>query len=804
MATQSIKPAELLKRIAAAELLPRETLLEVRSELSGRRLTLQDLRQCLVTDDRLTNFQFRQLISGGLLRLGPYQLREKIGSGGMGVVYRGWHPMLRRDAAVKILRHHVATLNDSPRDAADSDGKELRRFQREIESLARLRHPRIAVAYDAGCDGDDYYLAMELIDGVDLSRLVNREGPLPVDTACHYAVQTLEALGYAHQQGLVHRDVKPSNIIAASDGIKLLDLGLASLHRDATERTKLTETGGVLGTPDFLAPEQARNATTAGPAADQYGVGATLYYLLTGEPPFPGGSYTEKILKHQSQQPPPPSRIRPDVPRQLDTVLLRLLAKAPEQRFDTADQAADALRQFSGDHAIVAVAEGRGENVRKTPDENTLAVAGDDTTQISTSDSAGRRSPKDRMGLLKRRPGLILIAGFALFVLSIPWSVLPLLEGPDSGQSTSRSEGGKTVVRKLAPEVLKPGDVNLLADVSYPYLVDAAFLLTPNRAKSDPLPVAFAWANWDEAESAASVIIRDVNNDTFSIALPTDGPIKSLAMHPTKPMLAIAGGHYNLAAAGTIEIWDVSDPIGPVLVTACAGHRGGCSKVFWWGEDRLVSVRSRKTDSPEPMVRVWDSQNGKLVGEHLQSDRSGSNGALLNQQQMLMVGEFPRRISLWSLRDWTMIWSTEIEPEALYDFCPTDDESLVLIATGNNDGSKGSIYLMDIDQLAFRRIHSSDGDVTDLRFVTDRKEVVWATGDGQRKHALFDPKATEVLYSITSLESEAGWKWFEEAEETTGIFVCGGSGTLALVGRKGEKSKLLDLATPLFIGKQAP
>jgi serine/threonine protein kinase len=145
-----------------------------------------------------------------------------------------------------------------------------------------------------GRAGKELYLAMEFVDGIDLSRRVHEEGPLNLDSACLCATQLLETLQYAHEQGLVHRDVKPSNVMSAANDIKLLDLGLAGFYLDHVDQTQLTESGGVLGTPDFLAPEQARGAGQAGPLSDVYSVGATLYMLLTGEPPFPGGSVVEK------------------------------------------------------------------------------------------------------------------------------------------------------------------------------------------------------------------------------------------------------------------------------------------------------------------------------------------------------------------------------------------------------------------------------------------------------------------------------------------------------------------------------
>src|SRR5207302_5038885 len=188
-------------------------------------------------------------------------------------------------------------IRQDQRDSADI----LERFQRETRLLAELRHPHIVQAYDAGLAGDVWFLAMELLEGIDLAGLVHQRGRLPVGLACEYIRQAALGLQHAHQRGLVHRDIKPSNLFLTAEGVKLLDLGLAR-PQAAGAQGELTQNNSVMGTPDYLAPEQAVDPRKAGARSDLYSLGCTLYFLLTGQPPFPEGTLTQKLLAHQQAE----------------------------------------------------------------------------------------------------------------------------------------------------------------------------------------------------------------------------------------------------------------------------------------------------------------------------------------------------------------------------------------------------------------------------------------------------------------------------------------------------------------------
>jgi serine/threonine-protein kinase len=284
----------------------------------------------------LTSFQINQLLRdrGKELILGSYVLLERLGEGAMGEVYKARHRELDRVVALKVIRKERLANPDA-----------VHRFQREIRAASQLSHRNIVLALDADQVGDVAFYAMEYIEGTDLFRLVRKSGPLPVATACEYVRQAALGLQHAHERGLVHRDIKPSNLmvttVRGSQGIgvvKILDLGLARWAGGAVDDdsiSQLTRDGVVVGTVDYMAPEQATDSHGVDIRADLYSLGATFYYLLTGNVPFPGGTPLEKLVRHRSDEPTPVERLRPDVPADVAAVIRRLLAKRPEDRYQT-------------------------------------------------------------------------------------------------------------------------------------------------------------------------------------------------------------------------------------------------------------------------------------------------------------------------------------------------------------------------------------------------------------------------------------------------------------------------------------
>jgi serine/threonine protein kinase len=262
--------------------------------------------------------------------VGSYVLLEPLGQGSMGRVFKARHTRMRHLAAVKFL--HPGVLDRS-------GGSE--HFLREVEAVARLDHPNVVQAYDAGFAGDTPYLAMEYVAGADLRRLVDRAGPLNGRVACECVRQAALGLQHAHARGVVHCDVKPSNLLLAGTTVKLVDFGLALLVDEMAGHR--TSSGRFVGTPDYLAPEQARSPQSTDGRADLYSLGCTLYFLLTARVPFPSNSAEEKVRCQLSAEPEPVETLRPGLPPALSSLVRKLMAKHPEDRFQSAAEVASAL-----------------------------------------------------------------------------------------------------------------------------------------------------------------------------------------------------------------------------------------------------------------------------------------------------------------------------------------------------------------------------------------------------------------------------------------------------------------------------
>jgi serine/threonine protein kinase len=340
----------------------------------------------LVQRQWLTPYQQAQLLSDNQdkLIIGSYRIQCPLGEGGMGMVYKAHQPKLDRLVALKVIRPQIL--------AARPDI--ISRFHREARAIAQLNHPNVVLLYDADEANGIPFIAMEFVDGVTLEKMVRTQGPLPFRQACEYIRQSALGLQHAHEMGLVHRDIKPSNILVSqkngssgskssmrlvrpnlvtmrdrerhvkSSGsfprltqawgqVKLLDLGLARLTDTGSsdrgqpfEHTPLTRAGALLGTPDFISPEQGRDARLVDIRSDLYSLGCTLYYTLTGKSPFPGGTDVQKLIRHQNEKPFPIDQLRPGIPEKVVQILNRLLEKLPGDRYQSPQLLADAFDDF--------------------------------------------------------------------------------------------------------------------------------------------------------------------------------------------------------------------------------------------------------------------------------------------------------------------------------------------------------------------------------------------------------------------------------------------------------------------------
>ena len=308
----------------------------IRNEQGDPRADVTDemLASKLVELDVLTSYQVAQLKEGRTtFNLGPYIITDFIGQGGMGQVFKAVHEMMGRESAVKLL-----PLNKSTPEA-------ILNFTREIRTQAQLDHPNLVRAYDAGHDMSVYYLVTEYVAGTDLRRLIRSQGRLTMQQAASIIMQAARGLEYAHRRGLIHRDVKPGNVLVTADGVaKVSDLGLAGFIHLADEDPRA---GKVVGTPDYLSPEQIRSPSEISSVSDIYSLGCTLYYAVTGKVPFPGGTTADKARRHLDDTPWHPRRFNPDVSEEFVEIIADMMEKVPENRLQTCSEVVTRLEPWA-------------------------------------------------------------------------------------------------------------------------------------------------------------------------------------------------------------------------------------------------------------------------------------------------------------------------------------------------------------------------------------------------------------------------------------------------------------------------
>jgi serine/threonine protein kinase len=329
----------------ASELVSRadleSALAELRSSgggtLTDAAITDRQLADKLIAMGRLNSFQASQLLAGqSNFRLGPYRILDSIGQGGMGQVFKAEHLIMGRIVAVKVLPKSKST----PAAIAS--------FTREIRAQAKLDHEHLVRAFDAGWDRNVHFLVTEYIPGTDLRKYVRARGPLSMQEAATIISQAADGLHHAHEQGLVHRDVKPGNLLVTPDGhTKVSDLGLAGW---LTEADPAFMSGKIVGTADYLPPEQIFSPGVVTPAGDIYSLGCTLYYAVTGKVPYPGGTTNEKAHRHCNDTPLHPRRINPLLSEEFIEVISDMMNKDPEQRIQSAAEVVRRLAPWAGDH----------------------------------------------------------------------------------------------------------------------------------------------------------------------------------------------------------------------------------------------------------------------------------------------------------------------------------------------------------------------------------------------------------------------------------------------------------------------
>jgi serine/threonine protein kinase/WD40 repeat protein len=533
-----------------------------------------------------------------------YQVLELLGAGGMGAVYRARRKLMERDVAIKVIRPRLVERPSA-----------VERFRREVKAAARLVHPNIVTAYDAEQVGSTHFLVMELVAGKSLAQVVGERGPLPVAEACSYIQQAALGLQYAHEQGMVHRDIKPANIMAVDEAaslrrdemddptkrgrfvyVKILDFGLARVASELAPPGSLTEDGSIMGTPDYIAPEQAEDARQADIRADIYSLGCTLYFLLTGQPPFPTGTFLQKVKAHQTLTAPNVADLRADVSAELARIVARMLAKHPAERYQTPAEAAEALRPFT-------------------------VAAGFQSASIPAS-----RATADvrRAALLRRRRISIAIAAGVLFLIGGGFLLQQIVirikdKNGKTVAETTVPEDGKIVIEQPGkPPIMIPGKAPEADKEEQP--VHPPVNPVPSAIKATPLPPLQGGQPLSNiALVQRTAQIKGVRSWTIETVKPR-GALISVAYSPDGKLLAAAGED------GVIRLLDA---ITGRLVRTLVGHGAAISTLAW--QPRGKALASGGADGT---ARLWDTDSGKLLrvirwGAYVNDLAWSPNGATL-------------------------------------------------------------------------------------------------------------------------------------------------------------------------------
>jgi len=629
----------------------------------------------------LTPYQANLVLQGrgGELLLGSYVLLERIGEGGMGQVFKAQNWKLGRVVALKVIRKERLANDDA-----------IRRFHREIRATAQLSHPNVVAAHDADEVHGTHFFAMEYVEGSDLAKLIKQHGQLPIAQACDWMRQAALGLQHAHERGLVHRDIKPHNLLLTKQGVvKVLDLGLAHLGEgggDDEESSTLTQEGAVMGTLDYIAPEQIGDSHGVDIRADLYSLGCSLYQLLSGKVPFPGGKPIDKLYKHRHEQPTPLEMLRPDVPAAVAAVVYRLMAKRPEDRYATPAEAAVAL----------AVTMPAGGAVTSVPVASlAVAVVAAETHSQSTGrtfelpanpgDDDGleawrRRRRGGRRWRIGLAAGAVLLAGAIVLVVWLSHSSRSNSTGPEQAVSQPTKKArreGEPIQVEVKPVEIEPEALKL--------------------AKGAPLSPATLVSRPPEIKGVRSWSIEPRMHSN---------QISAIAYSPDGRRLATASADW------TVRIWDAETCL-PLRVLL--GHTGQVERLSWSPDGKYLASAGIYE------LRLWDAEIGRSLRRLWEQDAG-----------------FIRTMA-WSPDGKTLAWAGDGPTVILWD--AASGQRRTTFSHGHSKGVLDLSWSPDGKHLA---TVGADGPVRIWKAASGRSLRVLEGHEGAVRRVVWSPKGKEL------------------------------------------------------------
>lgn len=682
-----ISAEEFLHALGRAEVLSDETIHELLQDTSAGGQSAVQLAQRLAGQGLVTSYQCREVLEGrgGKLVVAGYLLLDQIGAGGMGQVYLALHRQMQRRVAIKLMSERAAETAEA-----------AERFRREIKIIARLSHPNIVAAYDAGEDQGMLYLVMEYVEGETLQALVKRRGPLPIDEAVDYLVQAARGLQAAHAAGIVHRDVKPSNLLRDNTGtVKLLDLGLARLGdpthvaTDPSARESLTRSDQLLGTIDYMAPEQACDGGRVDHRADIYSLGCCFYYFLTGRSAYDRGSVIECLLAHRDAAIPSLRQVRPDLPTSLDETFHRMVAKRPEDRFAAMSEL---LAAFGASHTQPGTAQS----------DDASAVALEAIAPFVPPVTPPKPAGADKSGCRRSRVwhvrtimAVVTIVAFAALALTATLLVVGAGSGWFGGQPVASQEVARPdtapapvtgTVRAVTPLLTLSGHTNTIECL--------AFIPGSDRIVSGDDDQRLLV--WDLTARQLDFSLAEGDDSGPCLAVAPDGHVAATAsdhevlklwdLSRRQEVKRLAGHHVAFSPAGKLfaaalgdnqlALYDAADGTERGILV---GHTSWVQALAFSGDGRTLA-----SGDESGCLRVWDVEgqvqrcvleNGSRIHEVVVA-RDGSLAAAVCDDGMLR---------LWNVHEQRVQWKVPAHAGRALRIALSPDGAR--IATSGGDGT---------------------------------------------------------------------------------------------------------------------